>query len=77
MSSPSSQLLLAQQGTESRKRPKDIRGIDRFRQVVYGENGFRRLHAMVCREPVLMYPPPGVAEARRRVQDALHSAKQI
>lgn len=51
----------------SRKRRRDIRGIDRFRQVVYGENGFPRLHAMVTRNPMLMYPPEGIAAARARM----------
>ncbi|KAG5509980.1 hypothetical protein GH5_07828 [Leishmania sp. Ghana 2012 LV757] len=51
----------------SRKRGRDIRGLDRFRNVVYGEDGFRRLHAMVARNPILMYPPEGIEEARARV----------
>ncbi|KAG5483476.1 hypothetical protein CUR178_07797 [Leishmania enriettii] len=51
----------------SRKRGRDIRGLDRFRNVVYGENGFRRLHAMVARNPIIMYPPEGIEEARARV----------
>ncbi|CAC9465910.1 conserved hypothetical protein [Leishmania infantum JPCM5] len=51
----------------SRKRGRDIRGLDRFRTVVYGEDGFRRLHAMVARNPVLMYPPDGIEAARARV----------
>ncbi|GET86939.1 hypothetical protein, conserved [Leishmania tarentolae] len=51
----------------SRKRGRDIRGLDRFRSVVYGEDGFRRLHAMVARNPILMYPPDGIEEARSRV----------
>ncbi|AIN96507.1 hypothetical protein LPMP_130780 [Leishmania panamensis] len=51
----------------SRKRGRDIRGLDRFRSVVYGEDGFRRLHAMVARNPVLMYPPDGIEAARARV----------
>ncbi|KAG5509572.1 hypothetical protein JKF63_06277 [Porcisia hertigi] len=51
----------------SRKRGRDIRGLDRFRTVLYGEDGFRRLHAMVARNPVLMYPPGGIEAARARV----------
>lgn len=51
----------------SRKRGRDIRGINRFRTVVYGEDGFRRLHAMVARNPILMYPPDGIDAARARV----------
>ncbi|KAK7195186.1 hypothetical protein NESM_000443300 [Novymonas esmeraldas] len=52
----------------SRKRGRDIRGLPRFRSVVYGEDGVRRLHAMVARNAVLMYPPDGIAEARARVE---------
>lgn len=51
----------------SRKRGRDIRGLDRFRQVIFGENGFPRLHAMAARNPTLMYPPEGIPEARQRV----------
>lgn len=61
--------FLEQRATLSKKRPRDIRGIERFRQVVYSPDGFPRLHAMVQRNPVLMYPIVGVAEARRRVRE--------
>ncbi|KAG5484049.1 hypothetical protein LSCM1_05903 [Leishmania martiniquensis] len=64
----------------SRKRGRDIRGLDRFRSVVYGEDGFRRLHAMVARNPLLMYPPDGIEEARARkaaLQNQLQSALDL
>lgn len=54
--------------TAAKKRSRDIRGIERFRQVVYGDKGLPRFHAMVARNAVLMYPPEGMDEARRRVQ---------
>lgn len=60
----------------SRKRSRDIRGIERFRSVVYGEDGFRRLHAMVTRNPTLMYPPEGVDEARARVAEHQRDEQQ-
>ncbi|CCD15119.1 unnamed protein product [Trypanosoma congolense IL3000] len=49
-----------------KKRNRDIRGLDRFKQVVYGEKGLPRFHAMVSRHPVLMYPPEGTDIARRK-----------
>ncbi|KAL7704688.1 hypothetical protein N2W54_001901 [Lotmaria passim] len=63
----------------SRKRGRDIRSIARFRAVVYGEDGFRRLHAMVARNPILMYPPEGIDAARARVAErrrASHEQQQ-
>ncbi|KPA76458.1 hypothetical protein ABB37_07778 [Leptomonas pyrrhocoris] len=60
----------------SRKRGRDIRGLERFRSVVYGEDGFRRLHAMVARNPVLVYPPEGIEEARARVAGRLRAAQE-
>ncbi|KPI89703.1 hypothetical protein ABL78_1196 [Leptomonas seymouri] len=60
----------------SRKRGRDIRGLERFRSVVYGENGFRRLHAMAERNPILMYPPEGIEEARARVADRQREAQE-
>ncbi|KAH8611787.1 hypothetical protein ERJ75_000998100 [Trypanosoma vivax] len=48
-----------------RKRPRDIRSIERFRQVIYGDKGLGRFHAMVMRNPILMYPPEGVDAARK------------
>lgn len=49
-----------------KKRARDSRGIDKFKQIIYGEKGFQRLHAMAERSTVLMYPPKGVMEARHR-----------
>lgn len=54
----------AQQKTPVKKRARDSRGIDKFRQIIYGDNGFRRLHAMVERNSTLMYPPANVRSAR-------------
>lgn len=59
-----------------RKRGRDIRGLDRFRQVVYGDKGFPRLHAMATRNPVLMYPPEGIPDARQRHHLAQHLQRQ-
>ncbi|ORC86107.1 uncharacterized protein TM35_000301470 [Trypanosoma theileri] len=52
----------------AKKRPRDIRGIERFREVVYGEKGLPRFHAMISRNPILMYPPEGIDAARGRLQ---------
>lgn len=60
----------------ARKRGRDIRGLDRFRSVVFGENGFRRLHAMAERNPILMYPPDGTAEARQRHLQRLQAQQE-
>ncbi|CBH17339.1 hypothetical protein, conserved [Trypanosoma brucei gambiense DAL972] len=50
-----------------RKRNRDIRGIERFKQVVYSEKGLSRFHAMILRNPILMYPPEGIDDARKIV----------
>lgn len=47
------------------KRPRDARGIDKFKQIVYGEKGFRCLHAMVERNPILMFPPRAAWTSRQ------------
>lgn len=60
----------------SRKRGRDIRGLERFRRVVYGEDGFRRLHAMVSRNPTLMYSPEGLDAARARVAERRQQQQQ-
>ncbi|RNF13629.1 uncharacterized protein Tco025E_06118 [Trypanosoma conorhini] len=52
----------------AKKRPRDIRGIERFREVVYGEKGLPRFHAMIARNPIIVYPPAGIDAARRRMQ---------
>lgn len=63
--------------THSRKRGRDIRGLDHFRSVVYNEKGFPRLHAMVSRSTDLMYPPDGIAEARQRLQQVPADAASL
>jgi regulator of protease activity HflC (stomatin/prohibitin superfamily) len=60
----------------SRKRGRDIRGLERFRSVVYGNDGFRRLHGMVARNPTLMYPPDGIEEAQARVAARQREAQE-
>eukprot|EP00796_Vickermania_ingenoplastis_P004285 gene4285-3101_t len=49
-----------------KKRNRDVRGIDKFRQIIYGDNGFKRLRAVAERSTVLMYPPQGVVTARQQ-----------
>ncbi|KAF5222637.1 hypothetical protein TcYC6_0102130 [Trypanosoma cruzi] len=61
----------------AKKRPRDIRGIERFRQVIYGEKGLPRLHAMVARNPILMYPPEGIEAARKRMQKKCEEASAV
>lgn len=61
------------------KRARDARGIDKFKQIIYGENGFPRLHAMVERNPILMFPPSSAYSSRRewlRRQESIDSAIQ-
>lgn len=61
------------------KRARDARGIDKFKQIIYGENGFPRLHAMVERNPILMFPPSSACASRRewlRRQETIDSAIQ-
>lgn len=47
------------------KRPRDSRGIDKFREIIFGDKGFPRLHAMVERSTILLYPPANVEEQRQ------------
>ncbi|EKF37615.1 hypothetical protein MOQ_002190 [Trypanosoma cruzi marinkellei] len=61
----------------AKKRPRDIRGIERFRQVIYGEKGLPRLHAMVTRNPILMYPPEGIEAARMRMRMKCEEASVV
>ncbi|CCW61858.1 unnamed protein product [Phytomonas sp. EM1] len=57
-------------GAGSRKRGRDIYSLERFKQVVFGERGFPQLHAMVARNPILMYPPLNVDAVRQRYSEA-------
>ncbi|RNE98394.1 hypothetical protein TraAM80_08797 [Trypanosoma rangeli] len=61
----------------AKKRPRDIRGIERFRQVIYGEKGLPRFHAMIARNPILMYPPEGIGAARQRMQKKCEEATDV
>jgi hypothetical protein len=53
-------------GLKKRQRDDASSSLDRFKREIYGVNGFQRLMAMVERNPVIMYPPIGCAEARER-----------
>ena len=51
------------------KRARDnSSSVSRFKTEIFGVNGFRKLMAMVERNPAIMYPPDGCAEARERAQ---------
>lgn len=50
-----------------KKRRRDISSLKVFKEHMYGE-GIRRLHAMVEQNPILMYPPPGIDEAREHAR---------
>jgi len=67
----------APDATTSRKRGRDIRGLDKFRSVIFSESGFPRLHAMVTRNPTLMYPPSGIEEARARLAAYAQQQKEL
>lgn len=61
------------------KRARDASGIDKFKQIIYGEKGFTCLHAMVERNPILMFPPRSVFTTRLewlRQQQSIDAAMQ-
>lgn len=62
---------------------KDPRSKRNFSHIIFGPNGISKLHAMVERSPLLMYPPKGVPAARKEalseqmdVDTALEAALQ-